>query len=90
MKIEKLIGIGLFLVLVITSSFVKPLAKSTVVNNENDPPFLELPTNWADSIFNTTTMKKMKKFQDEIFEIRQKLNIKLREFEKFRKEIEND
>ncbi|MGB0886763.1 MAG: glycoside hydrolase family 3 N-terminal domain-containing protein [Vicingaceae bacterium] len=55
MKIEKIIGIGLVLVLVVTSAFVQPLANDTVTNNENDPPFLEIPTNWADSVIKTMT-----------------------------------
>jgi beta-glucosidase-like glycosyl hydrolase/CubicO group peptidase (beta-lactamase class C family) len=55
MKVEKIIGIGLVLVLVVTTAFVQPLANDVVVDNENDPPFLEVPTNWADSVFKTMT-----------------------------------
>ncbi|MDB4534617.1 hypothetical protein N9242_07085, partial [Vicingaceae bacterium] len=55
MKVEKIIGIGLVLVLVVTTAFVKPLANDVVVDNENDPPFLEVTTNWADSVFKTMT-----------------------------------
>lgn len=55
MRIGKIIGIVLILVFVITSAFVKPLAGGTVINNENDPPFLEVATNWADSVFTTLT-----------------------------------
>ncbi len=55
MRIEKIIGVVLILVLIVTSAFVKPLSDSTVVNKENDPPFLEIQTDWADSVFNTLT-----------------------------------
>ena len=43
-----------------------------------------------DFLLNDTTMKKMKEFQEEIFEIRKKLEFKLNEFEKFRSDVEND
>ena len=51
MKTEKIIIIVLLLVFVVSSAFVKPLTKMVVVDNENDPPFLEIPTEWADSVF---------------------------------------
>lgn len=53
MRIGKIIGIAFILVFVITSAFVKPLAGGIIINNENDPPFLEVATNWADSVFDT-------------------------------------
>ncbi|PCJ28361.1 MAG: serine hydrolase [Flavobacteriales bacterium] len=53
MRLEKIILIGLIVVFVITSAFVKPISGIVVTNDENDPPFLEIATDWADSIFNT-------------------------------------
>ena len=50
MKIEKIVGIGLVLVLVVTTAFIRPLANNIIIDNENDPPFLEISTNWADSV----------------------------------------
>ncbi len=55
MRVEKIIGIGFILVLIISSAFMKPLPNDVVTVNENAPPFLEGPTYWADSIFNTLT-----------------------------------
>jgi beta-glucosidase-like glycosyl hydrolase/CubicO group peptidase (beta-lactamase class C family) len=55
MSLDKIIGIGLVLILVISSAFVKPLASDPIISNENDPPFLEVATNWADSVFETLT-----------------------------------
>ena len=55
MKIEKIIGIGLVLVLVVSTAFVQPLANNTIVDKENDPPFIVGSTHWADSVFLTMT-----------------------------------
>jgi beta-glucosidase-like glycosyl hydrolase/CubicO group peptidase (beta-lactamase class C family) len=55
MKVEKIIGIALVLVLVVSTAFVQPLANNTIVEKENDPPFLAVSTNWADSILKTMT-----------------------------------
>ncbi len=43
------------LVLIISSAFVKPFNTPIKVNKDNDPPFLKVPTNWADSVFSTLT-----------------------------------
>jgi beta-N-acetylhexosaminidase len=53
MKIERIIVIVLLIVFVVTSAFVKPLTETIVTDGENDPPFLEIATGWADSVFNT-------------------------------------
>ena len=53
MRVQKIIGIIAIVVLVITSAFVKPLANNAIQNKENDPPFLEQPSNWADSVLKT-------------------------------------
>jgi beta-N-acetylhexosaminidase len=55
MKVEKIIGIGLVLLLVATTAFVKPLSNNSIIDKENDPPFLEVQGNWADSVFKTMT-----------------------------------
>lgn len=55
MRVEKIISIGLILVFLITSAFVKPLAQIVIEDEENDPPFLQISTNWADSVFETMT-----------------------------------
>ena len=55
MKIEKIIGTGLVLVLLVSTAFVQPLISNTIIEKENDPPFLEVSTNWADSILKTMT-----------------------------------
>jgi beta-N-acetylhexosaminidase len=53
MKIDRIIVIVLLIVFVVTSAFVKPLTNTIVTDGENDPPFLEISSDWADSVFNT-------------------------------------
>lgn len=55
MKLKKIIGVLLILILVVTSAFVTPLANDSIVSKENDPPFLQVSSNWADSVFQTLT-----------------------------------
>lgn len=55
MKVKKIVGIGLVSVLILTSAFVKPLSDKSLSDKENDPPFLEISTTWADSVFETLT-----------------------------------
>lgn len=55
MRLKNTIGIVMVLVLIISSAFVKPFNTPIKVNKDNDPPFLKVPTNWADSVFSTLT-----------------------------------
>lgn len=53
MNWKKIAGFSLVGVLIVSSAFVTPLANDTIENKENDPPFLQQSTNWADSVFET-------------------------------------
>ena len=53
MNWKKIVGFSLVLVLFVSSAFVTPLGNDSIVDKENDPPFLQQPTNWADSVFET-------------------------------------
>ena len=55
MSLGKIIGVGLVLVLLVSSAFVGPLPKSVKVIDEKGPSFLGFSTYWADSVFSTLT-----------------------------------
>jgi len=55
MNWKRIAGFSLIVILIITSAFVTPFGNNSIENKENNPPFLEQSTNWADSVFNTLT-----------------------------------
>lgn len=89
MNWKKIAGFALVTILLVSSAFVTPLGNDSIKNKENDPPFLEQPTNWADSVFETLSpderiaqlfmiaaySNQSKKHTDEIDSLVEKYNI---------------
>lgn len=55
MNWKKIVGFSLIIVLFVSSAFVTPLGNDSLLDLENDPPFMEQSSDWADSVFKTLT-----------------------------------
>lgn len=53
MNWKKIVGFSLIIVLFVSSAFVTPLGNDSLLDLENDPPFMEQSSDWADSVFKT-------------------------------------